>query len=45
MWWPDKYHTGSADFIAGSDTIMIDGGINLFNEFKPDIKRGLDLER
>ena len=45
MWWPDKYHTGSAIFIAGSDTILIDGGINLFNEFKPDIKRWLHLER
>ncbi len=44
MWWPDKYHTGSAIFIAGSDTILVDGGINLFNEFKPDIKRWLHLK-
>src|ERR1700722_19658408 len=45
MWWPDKYHTGSAIFIAGSDTILVDAGINVFNEFKPDIKRWLHLRR
>lgn len=43
MWWPDKYHTGSAIFIAGSDTILVDAGINVFNEFKPDIRRWLHL--
>jgi len=43
MWWPEKYHTGSAIFIAGSDTILIDAGINVFREFTPDIKRWLHL--
>jgi len=43
MWWPDKYHTGSAIFIAGSDTILVDAGINVFNEFKPDLKHWLHL--
>jgi hypothetical protein len=45
MWWPQQYHTGSAIFIAGSDTILIDGGINLFREFKPDIKRWVHFSR
>jgi hypothetical protein len=43
MWWPNKYHTGSAIFIAGSDTVLIDAGINVFHEFKPDIKQWLHL--
>jgi hypothetical protein len=43
LWWPEKYHRGSAIFIAGSDTILIDAGINVFHEFKPDIKRWLHL--
>jgi len=43
MWWPRQYHTGSAIFIAGSDTILVDAGINVFHEFKPDIKRWLHL--
>ena len=42
-WWPRQYHTGSAIFIAGSDTILVDAGINVFHEFKPDIKRWLHL--
>jgi hypothetical protein len=41
MWWPKQYHTGSAIFIAGSDTILVDAGINVFHEFAPDIKRWL----
>jgi hypothetical protein len=43
MWWPDRYHTGSAIFIAGSDTILVDAGINVLHEFAPDIKRRLHL--
>jgi hypothetical protein len=43
MWWPAKYHTGSAIFIAGSDTILVDAGINVLHELKPDIKRWLHL--
>ena len=43
LWWPQRYHTGSAIFIAGSDTILVDAGINIFHEFKPDIKRWLHL--
>lgn len=43
MWWPAHYHTGSAIFFAGSDTILVDAGINVYHEFKPDIKRWLHL--
>ncbi len=42
-WWPDRYHTKSAIFFAGSDTVLIDAGINVFHEFTPDIKRWLHL--
>jgi hypothetical protein len=42
-WWPNRFHNGGAVFIAGSDTILIDAGINLFHEFTPDIKRVLHL--
>ena len=45
LWWPDQYHKGSSIFVAGSDTILIDGAINLFHEFTPDIKRWVHLER
>ena len=43
MWWPDHYHTGSSILIAGSDTILVDAGINVLHEFAPDIKRWLHL--
>jgi hypothetical protein len=43
LWWPDKFHTGSAIFVAGSDTILIDGAINVFHEFTPDIKHMLHI--
>lgn len=43
MWWPASYHKASSIFIAGSDTILVDAGINVFNEFKPDLKRWLHL--
>ena len=45
MWWPDKYHTGSAILTAGSDTILIDAGINVLHEFAPDIKRWMHFRR
>jgi hypothetical protein len=45
LWWPAHYHTGSAIFFAGSDTILVDAGINVFHEFKPDLKRWLHLRR
>jgi hypothetical protein len=45
LWWPKRYHNGTAVFIAGSDTILIDAGINLFHEFTPEIKRLLHLGR
>lgn len=45
MWWPDHYHTASSILIAGSDTILVDAGINIFREFKPDIKRWMHLSR
>jgi hypothetical protein len=43
MWWPDRFHNGTAIFVAGSDTILIDAGINVLHEFTPDIKRWLHL--
>jgi hypothetical protein len=43
LWWPERFHGGRAIFIAGSDTILIDAGINVFHEFTPDIKRWLHL--
>lgn len=43
FWWPERFHHGSAIFIAGSDTVLIDAGINIFHEFTPDIKRWLHL--
>ncbi len=45
QWWPPQYHTGSAIFYAGSNTILVDAGINVFQEFSPDIKRWLHLKR
>ena len=45
MWWPAHYHTGSAIFYAGTNTILVDAGINVFHEFKPDLKRWLHLTR
>ncbi len=43
MWWPQHYHTASSILIAGSDTILVDAGINVLHEFAPDIKRWLHL--
>ena len=45
MWWPERFHNGSAIFVAGSDTVLIDAGINLVHEFAPDVKRWLHLGR
>ncbi len=45
MWWPSKYHNGTAIFVAGSNTILVDAGINVFHEFSPDLKRWLHLSR
>lgn len=43
LWWPNRYHTVSAVLIAGSDTVLIDAGINVWHEFAPDVKRWLRL--
>jgi hypothetical protein len=43
LWWPQRFHHGSAVFVAGSDTILIDAGINVLHEFAPDVKRWLHL--
>lgn len=42
-WWPARFHTGRAIFTAGSDTILIDAGINVLHEVAPDVKRWLHL--
>jgi hypothetical protein len=36
-------HIGSAIFVAGSNTVLIDAGINVLHEFAPDVKRRLHL--
>jgi hypothetical protein len=41
LWWPPRFRHGSAIFIAGSDTVLIDAGINVLREFRPDVKRWL----
>lgn len=43
LWWPQRFHHGSAIFVAGSNTILIDAGINVLHEFAPDVKRWLHL--
>jgi hypothetical protein len=43
MWWPANYHHASSILIAGSDTVLVDAGINVWHEFKPDVKRWLHL--
>ena len=43
MWWPESYHKASSVLVAGTDTILVDAAINVFDEFKPDIKRWLHL--
>ena len=45
LWWPSNYHKGSSIFVAGSDTILIDGAINVFHEFTPDLKHWLHIGR
>ncbi len=45
VWWPNRYHTLSAVLIAGSNTVLIDAGINIWHEFEPDVKRWLHLAR
>jgi hypothetical protein len=45
VWWPDRFHNGKAIFVAGSDTVLIDAGINVLREFAPDIKRWLHLSK
>ncbi len=45
LWRPQRDHTGPAIFIAGSDTILIDAGINALHEFAPDLKRWLHFGR
>jgi hypothetical protein len=42
-WWPQRFHNGRAVFVAGSDTLLIDAGINVLREFAPDVKRWLHL--
>jgi hypothetical protein len=45
LWWPDRFHNGKAIFVAGTDTVLIDAGINVLHEFTPDIKRWLHLSK
>jgi len=45
MWWPESYHKGRSILLAGSDTVLIDAGINLVREFTPDVKRWLHGHR
>jgi hypothetical protein len=43
LWWPDQYRNGKAIFVAGTNTVLIDGGISVLHEFTPDIKRWLHI--
>jgi hypothetical protein len=43
LWWPERFHNGSAVLAAGSDTLLVDAGINVWHEFAPDLKRRLHL--
>jgi len=43
LWWPDHYHKASSILVAGSDTFLIVGAINVFHEFTPDLKHWLHL--
>ena len=45
MWWPGRFNNASAVLFAGSSTLVIDPGINIFHEFAPDLKRWLRLKR
>jgi hypothetical protein len=42
-WWPQRFHNGKAIFVAGTNTMLVDAGINVLREFAPDIKRWLHL--
>src|SRR5271155_1086956 len=39
LWWPQHFHNGSSIFVAGSDTMLIDAGINVLYKFAPHIKQ------
>jgi hypothetical protein len=43
LWWPQRFRSGPDIFVAGSDTILIDAGINVLHEFAPDVRRWLHL--
>lgn len=45
MWWPAHYHTASSVLIAGGNSILVDGWINVLHEFSPDMKRWIRLKR
>jgi hypothetical protein len=44
-WWPPNHRTFSSVMITGSNTVLIDAGINLFHEFTPEIKRLFPFHR
>jgi hypothetical protein len=44
IWWPKQYHNGKAILVAGTNTVLVDAGINVLHEFAPDIKRWLHLK-
>lgn len=41
QWWPDRFHNASTIFVAGTNSLLIDGGVNVLHEFTPDMKRWL----
>lgn len=45
IWWPKRYHNVSSILVAGSDTVLVDAGVNLLHEFAPDVKRWLHGRR
>lgn len=40
-WWPKPYNNFANGFIAGSDSVGMDVGMNVLREFMPDIKHAL----
>ena len=42
-WLPPQYRTASSVMLSGSNTLLIDSGINVFHEFTPEIKQLLHI--
>jgi len=43
QWWPRQFNDFHNGFVAGTDSMGMDVGMNIMREFMPDIKRALHL--